>query len=267
MSEQQKRSKIIILILVILMSIAAMLAASTIQSGTPVAPLLRFVLMLPLVFVWPGYALVASTLPVHELGRMAQLALSVGVSLFVNVLGGFILNRTPLGLDTLSWALLLGGTTVLAGGVALVRHLRLNSSPLSVVNPVRLDRRHALGPMILFGLALVLAVSALQLDRNSVEQYGSGSFTQLWILPKPGTTASVRIGIINRENRPVQYKLQVKQGTEAIGAWPALELASDQNWEVELPLSPGASGEVQATLYRLDAPGAVYRQVTLKGRK
>ncbi|NJM39698.1 MAG: DUF1616 domain-containing protein, partial [Anaerolineae bacterium] len=58
-------------------------------------------------------------------GRFApsvRLMLSIGISFIITVLGAFLLNFTPGGIGNASWAILLGGITLVGCLLAYMRH-------------------------------------------------------------------------------------------------------------------------------------------------
>src|SRR5579863_8696081 len=65
-------------------------------------------LALPLVFVLPGYTLTEVLFHQKLLNGTHRLALSLGISIALDILSGLILNMLPIGLQSLSWAVLLG---------------------------------------------------------------------------------------------------------------------------------------------------------------
>jgi uncharacterized membrane protein len=260
------RLRLALLVALVVLAAAAMVMASSAGSDNPATAVLRVVVALPLVFVSPGYAIVAIFFPSREPGPLARLALSVGLSLVLCDLGGFILNWMPLGLTRVSWVLLLGWITIVAGVVAIFRSLQLAQAPSVQAQSDPSAARLGLLQAALLGLALLITVGATQFICNSVEQNSAFSFTQLWLLPGTGTPASVRVGIANMETRPVQYRLQVKQGQVLIGEWPVITVAHNQRWEIALPLLPDNAGEVEALLYRLDMPETIYRQAKMEAR-
>ena len=105
-------------IVVALSSIGAVLAITVPASWLPLR-----VVTLPLVFILPGYALTCALLPTVKFGA-ERFVLSLGLSLAAVIVGGLLLNLTPFGLQTDSWAILLGGITLGASAVAIVRRRR-----------------------------------------------------------------------------------------------------------------------------------------------
>src|SRR2546425_9981556 len=71
------------------------------------------ILVLPLVFVLPGYTLTEALLRSRSHDAFNRLVFSISLSLAIDILSGFILNLLPMGLQAKSWAVLLGLLTAL----------------------------------------------------------------------------------------------------------------------------------------------------------
>src|SRR5262245_13049507 len=104
----QRRS--IDLLIVALITLAGM--ATAIDGANNLA--LGLIFGLPLALALPGYALMAASAPSSTLGPAERLTFSVGGSIAMSVLGGLVLDETAWGLRPVSWAVLLGGATLLA---------------------------------------------------------------------------------------------------------------------------------------------------------
>src|SRR5207249_3376625 len=111
-------------------------------------PIVGIVLALPLVFVLPGYTLTEILFHKRSLDISHRLVLSLGLSLAIDILGGFMLNLLPGGLQAISWAVLLGLFTAVCS--LFVVYLRRGAG-VNRVRPIRF--RFTLYPWILFGLA------------------------------------------------------------------------------------------------------------------
>jgi hypothetical protein len=88
----------------------------------------------------------------------------------------------------------------------------------------------------------------------------------LWILPNDtAQTPEVRLGIDSMEFAPVAYRLVVTLDDQVVYEWASIGLQPGGKWEsaVVLPNLGSTSGNVEATLYRLDNPEVVYRRVSL----
>lgn len=221
-------------------------------------PLARALFALPLVLVLPGYALLAATFPRRALDGTARLALSVGVSLAVACLGGFLLHWTPAGLRAESWALLLGGVTLGAGAVALGR--RGPAAPVT-----RLAGRPGPGQWLLFSLAALVVAGAVGVAVTGARQQRAPGFTQLWMTPANDAARddTVYLGVNSFEAVAARYNLQLVVGGDIVREWQALELEPGGRWvvRVELPALEPDIRTVEAVLYRLDDPETVYRRV------
>jgi uncharacterized membrane protein len=215
---------------------------------------------LPLALLLPGYAITAAIFANNPPGAAERAALALGLSLVVNVLGGFLLNLTAWGLQAVSWAVLNGGITFLAGGTALLRRL---SSEMPESAARRGASRHV--GAVLAVLALPIVVLALLVAVTGVLSQRHPGFTQLWLLPGAGADAStVRVGIRSSERSGVNYWLQLRQGEDVFFTRPPFELQTHEAWEAEVALPGGsAAGKVEARLYRIDSPFAVYRTAVL----
>lgn len=99
-----------IVVLLTILAAAAMMVPTANASFLPL-------LALPLVFVFPGYALTAVLFPKGGLGFPETVTFSLGLSLAAVIVGGLLINLTPQGLDVLPWTVFLVSVTL--GGSAL----------------------------------------------------------------------------------------------------------------------------------------------------
>lgn len=218
-------------------------------------------LALPFVLILPGYVITGAVFPRGALGSIERLTVSLGLSLSVTVLGGVALNWTPWGLQPESWAVLLGGITVIAGGVTLVHYRRF-------YNGVAIRPRVPLRPRegVLLALAAVLALGALGIARVGASTQQTPGFTQLWMLPSAGAgSGTVSLGVKNMEGVALTYRLQLLAGGTTIREWEAIELTPGGEWgtTVQIPSIQPDDAEVEARIVREDVPGIIYRQVKL----
>jgi uncharacterized membrane protein len=210
---------------------------------------------LPLALALPGYALIAAGAPSGALGPAERLTFSVGGSIAVSVLGGFALDLTPWGLRPGSWALLLGGITLVACAVALLRRRPIALAPAAP--RVRLRLRD----IGLFGLAALVVVGAFVVAIDGAAQPPAQGFTQLWMLPADN---GVRIGVQNLESQAMRYEVELTVGGRVVRRWESVELQRNARWETAEPFQARAGAPVEVRLYRSDHPKNIYRQVTLQ---
>ena len=250
----------------ILVVIAITLVAAVLALLVPPDIVLIRILTLPLVLVLPGHALTAAVFPKRTLGVPERLVFSLGLSLVIVIMGGLVLNLTPFGLRTSSWAVLLGGITLGASGVSLIRQRgqSIFASGGWWVGNVGLTLRQGL----LLGLATVIVCGAVAVSIIGAERQSYPGFTQLWILPTGGANPKniVRLGVSNMESTAMEYRLAVNVDGKVVKEWPFIDLEPNEKWEATLVLAPtGSAGtaRVEADLYRAGAPTTIYRHVVL----
>jgi uncharacterized membrane protein len=239
-------------------------------------PLLGAILAFPLVFVIPGYALTEAILPEQaqfvfpsdgkKLTASGRLTFSVGLSLVIDILGGFVLNLLT-GLRSVPWALYLAMLTMIFSCVAVYRRSQLENqqgqySPKSFFIPLP---RLSIWQGLLLGLSVLLVVASVAFSIQSAENQPSVKFTQFWLLPpSSGNSCSVKIGLQSFEATSVNYQVVMTMNGEPFKTWSGLSMAYQQSWQqsVQLPVSAKSKTMlVAAQLYRQDQPGTIYRQV------
>ena len=246
--------------------VAITLVAAILALLVPPDIVLIRIVTLPLVFLLPGYALTSALFPNRSLGVAERLVFSLGLSLTIVILGGLVLNWTPIGLRTGSWVLLLGGITLGASAVALPRR-RGQGTPVpgrGRVGNIGLTLRQGL----LLGVAALIVCGAVAVSIIGAERQSYAGFTQLWILPAGSAKAenAVSLGVDNMEATAMEYTLTVNLGGKVVKEWTSIDLNPNGKWEATLVLpQTGHAGavRVEADLYRADAPTAIYRHVVL----
>jgi uncharacterized membrane protein len=222
-------------------------------------PVTGLLVGLPLVLIVPGYALM-STFAGPSLGVVERLVMTIGFSLTLTILGGLALNLTPWGLQAVSWAVFLGGATLVFAFAAQWRRLRQTE-----LGPVSLNPGLQPREIGLFGLAVAVVVAAILLARWGVQEQNA-NFTQLSLTPAKNSAGSVQLQIVSTEQTSLKYRLQLLNGSQVVKEWPSIELAPEQTWQETVPVTPTNGNKLQALLYRLDDPNTVYRRVDLSGQ-
>lgn len=225
-------------------------------------PLIGIIFALPLVFVLPGYTLTGILFHSRSLDAVHRFLLSLGLSLAIDILAGFILNVFPIGLREISWAVFLGLlTTMFSLWIAYLRWKKAGSNGVS--NRFRL-RLHE---FVLLGLALVVVILAVQYSAINVIQEPHPGFTQLWVLPsmEHGDSCTIRLGVRSFESTPVTFRVVMTSNESQVSAWSSITLAPQKEWDQAVSLRPGASDSmyIEVQLDRVDEPGIVYRDVHL----
>ncbi len=226
------------------------------------------ILGLPLIFVLPGYTLMTVLFHKSFIGPSYRLLLTFGLSLGLDILSGLFLNFFPMGLQMLSWAVLLGGETLLFCLVAM--YLRRGIVQQSI--PQMQGKHTTISNFLLFGLAVIVVFLSLWYSTFGATQQPRPGFTQLWMLAANQSNnkgCAVRVGIQNLEGEPMKYQLKMKIMESLSNTWPSIELTPQQEWNqvVEIPSGISGSGTVEAQLYRADKTDIVYRSthITLHG--
>jgi len=220
--------------------------------------------VLPLIFFYPGYALLAAS-GCEELAATERVLLSIGTSIVMTIAGGLVLHLTGLGLQTLSWAALLGIPTIVACLFAGYRRHVAPTPPQrarhrpAVTNPTGQSRKAV---SIIVALAVFAGVTWAALVTR-IEPPRTG-FTQFWSSPLHGSgDGSIRLGINNLEDRATTYHLRLVARDAVVREWTGLRLAPGARWEIEVPHDNGAQRPVRALLMRQDQPDIAYRSLVL----
>lgn len=222
--------------------------------------LVRVIAALPLTLFLPGYAIVTAAFYGRELAPPKRLMLSVAVSLMVLVLGAFILNAFPFGIQTASWAVLLPLVVIAACAWAALRRGRpQRPRPL-----LASFRRPTARTAVLVGAAILIGAAAVALAQKPLPAKNAAGFTVLWMLPTDSREEAVVVGVESNEQDPASYRLEVSVGAEGESRTEQVELdpGEGETFEVEVPAPPGSMRRVVASLYREDRPGRLFRRVT-----
>ena len=210
---------------------------------------------LMVVFI-PGYVFMTALIP--QTDQVVSLLLSLVLSLSIDILGAFILNFTPWGLQPVSWSVLLG-VLILVGsfGAALRRRNTIEQATAPKIPSPPLTWKNGL----IFGLAALVAVIGIGLVLQN-ESKVRVEFTQLWAIPADENGAYVlNIGIKNLERQTMNYDLYADEDGLKVQDWPKIVLAPGETWTGQLAFSKRPQNVVQLSLTRLDAPSNVYRMV------
>ena len=229
---------------------------------------LRVALGIALALFLPGYAMSQALFPARRLALSETVLLSVGLSFAISILGGLILNLTPLGMNTNSWAILLGGTTLVACLAASYARGQLSEDWIAYENAgkpapaLRLLARQ--WPVLLSALALTVAAVVFARSEANNDPV---PIVQLWMLrDTTAKTPTIRIGINNANSQSTGYKLrlQLKSG-KVLQDWPTITVPPATGWETHLELGKQAPTDepLEALLYRLDTPDDVLRRTTI----
>lgn len=237
--------------------------SATLALVMPTNSIVRLICALPLVFFLPGYAISAALLPINSLGNVERLLFSLGLSVTATALSGLILNLTPWGLQSTTWAITLAVIVVLTSTIAWYRR-----KADTTIRTEKIERKFnlRLSDGLFLGMAIVVAGAAFGLTKLPVAPNGIAGYTQLWMIAaNPNNTNDFRLGLTSAEFTETRYRLQVSIGGQVVKEWPELSLKPGESWQtaISLPSNQFGSGPIIADLYKLDNPGTLYRHVTL----
>lgn len=226
---------------------------------------LSLLFALPLAFFLPGYALTAATFARRPIERPQLLLLSLGLSLCVLALGALLLNYVPGGIGAVSWTLLLLLVVLNGCRVAALRRPATRSGGAALAWPgLRLT---ATGAGLLIA-AVLCATAALAVTFTTTSAKHADGYTALWLLPpapKDAPVGGARIGVNSEEQKPADYRLQVRVGDRPGQIVRRFSLDPGQTRVLKLkPPEPGSAQPVavKALLFRKNKSGNVYRRVS-----
>jgi uncharacterized membrane protein len=247
------RTRIDVMIVLALALVGAAVPFADIQAMAIRAPL-----AVALVAVLPGYA-ITRAVRLRGAGLPAHLLLSLGMSMAITGLSGFVLNWTPWGLQAHSWAVLLSGITVVAAIIALLRHDARTISP-ATPRPQRMWRAPQTALLV---MALCVVVAAGTVSYLGATHQPRKGFTQLWMVPEQSVGANAfRLGVRSEEMNATRYRLDLSIEGRVVQEFSVPVLQPEKQWQTVVVLPDGAQA-VDASLYKVDEPDQVYRHTAL----
>ena len=261
------------------LAVVAALLALVAGIPTPV----RILVAIPVVFAAPGYTVTEALLPGRNRGPVERVLLAVTLSISVSVLGGLLLNLLPAGLTRTTQTLLLSVVTLAGAATAALRRARVKSAePAEPADPAEpgepsepadpgepgerrpVRRALRLSPAGIASLVLAIAVAsaAIAIGVQTAQAHDTASFTQLWITANSSSTRA-QVGVMNDEGAAQSYTLDLTTHGGS-GRTYGFRLQDTASWRTEIALPATAKGyPVTVRLYRTQAPGVLYREVSL----
>ncbi len=223
---------------------------------------IAIVLALPLVFLVPGYLLLEIITQKREHDVTAHFLLSIGLSLSMNILGGFVLNIIPVGLTTLTWSVFLGTLAIVGVLLCIVKRSRwqLHVDQRQKDLPTRYE-------FLLLTLTIYVVIFVFIYTANTIGDQKHPGFTQFWLLldNQQSSVCIMQLGIYSSEIAKTTYQIEVKENNQHLAHWSSITLAPRQQWQVKFPIAVGNAQttrlRIEADLYRQQEPNRVYRTV------
>lgn len=236
--------------------------------------ILCLILGLPFLLFFPGYTLMAALfLKKGEPIGIERVALSLGLSIGVTILVGFIVSYTPWGLSLYTILLSLTFFIVATSAVAYYRRRRLPvEEQLALSFQIGLPQWAGLSNLDK-ALSIVLVLSILGatglLGYVIAAPKVGERFTEFYVLgdyPRElaiGEEATVILGIVNHEGQEISYYIEVRiDGVKNSEVGP-LVLADEEEREEEVSFVAQKAGEDQKVEFLLYKDGEIEPYETL----
>ncbi len=234
--------------------------------------ILRFILGLPVAFLFPGYTLLAAMFPEKGgLDSLEIIAYSLGLSVTMVAFIGFILNYIPWGIR-LYPVLFANSLFIMANSlIALWRQRQLPAEARFATsfnfNPIKWENASRWDKGLFIGLILALAIALSTMGYAVTTTKIGERFTQFYVLNAEGKTgeypkelvageqAKVIVEIINQEHEALSYRLEVNvdgRVTQEIGP---ITLADEEEWKKEIAFTLVEAGEKKPVRFLLYKDG------------
>lgn len=252
---------------------------------TPVLNDTVFRILFDLVFILvaPGYSLIASLFPKKDdLKIIERITLSLGLSIAVTSLIGFLLNYTPFGIRLEPILLCLSVFTILMGIIAYTRRCKLLEDERFSVNfKYHFNRiveslKQESGKDRILSIVLVISmIFAVAATAYVIVVPKGEKFTEFYILGPNGMASdyptnltageigNVTVGIENHEYSTVNYEMVIKLNNQTIND-TNITLSNNQTYLEPFTFTPYSYGQNQGLeflLYKLPDNNTIYRSL------
>jgi hypothetical protein len=216
--------------------IAALMVAAAIGGFIGPSPVLRALLVIPLVLLLPGYGAVSAIFPALDLPAVERLLLATALSICLAILVGLGLALSNLGLTPVTWAVALSGISLLGLGIAWVRRVRRG-----LVGPgfgfATMPRLGALAVVV----AVLVTVNVVLATRLISSEQSATPPLSMWMVAVGDAPLNAEIGV-HADDIGGTYTVVVSSGGNVLATFEP-NLAPQQTWSTLVSFSP----EVRAT--------------------
>lgn len=248
--------------------------------------LVRTVLGIPMILFITGYVLIAALFPkMDDLGGVERIVLSFGLSIAVDSLLGLLLNFT-FGIRLLPLLYTLCVYIIILIIFAVYSRAKIPEEerfyiPLHKIYDI-INNEFSISKSLTDRILACILIISIVLSIGtvyfiiSVPAVGE-RYTEFYILNPEGkaanysanlnynSPATFMIGVINHENTPINYKVQVALDREVLTE-TGLRLNNDETWEKSITFIPGKKGtglKLEFWLFKEDNFTAPYRELHL----
>jgi uncharacterized membrane protein len=236
--------------------------------------ILRIILGIIFLLIFPGYTLLAALFPEkNSINGIERTGLTPLLSFTLISLAGLALNFTPWGIKLTPIYITMSIIIVVCSGIALLRRARLpKSERFSLAIKFRMPKRgnsSALDITLSICLALIVigAVSTIiyviahpKAQEPFSNFYVLGSEEMMGNYPKEltlGEPAVVTLGIDNHENQDTSYSIKVTSDGAEMQSIGPIVLTNEGKWSNEVSVTPPKAGDnqkVEFILYKGEEP-------------
>ena len=229
---------------------------------------LRVILGLPLVLFFPGYVLLAALFyRKNSMDTVERTALSFVLSIAVVPIIGLILNYTTWGITVYSTLVSLSVFILVISVIAWFRQRKLTNENKTAVN-IDLSEwgKRKLGSRIISIILIAVIIITIGILGYTIATPKTGEpFTEFYILGadgavadypadiNPGASGHVILGIINHEQKIIEYRVEINVDGTLNGTFGPVTLLPEDKSENEVsftPLKAGDNQQVEFVLYK-----------------
>lgn len=222
---------------------------------------IRIALGVPFLLFFPGYTLMAVLFPKRErMDAIERIALSFGMSIAIVPLIGVILNYTMWGIRLEPVLYSASSFIFITSIIAWLRRRRLPEQErfgiefqLALPGWGKSVRDKVLSVALVATILGALGVLGYVIATPEVEE----QFTEFYIVGEEGNgtgypsqlvvgeSGSLTLGVINREQKVVSYRVEVRIDNARIGEIGPATLEHDEAWETVVTFTPVKAGDNQ----------------------
>lgn len=233
------------LVLLSLLSLSSALVASVIPDRTAL-----FILGVPTILFFPGYALVSVIWPEKTVSGMERIAVGVGFSILSSIVAALLVHSITGDIDSSAVIIMLCGLTLAGSGIAVIRRTKVPEGQqfaLQICLELKFMKALTLRERaVSFALLCALIVSIVVTYFALLNPVGGERFTELYILDSdgqtlnypivlsPGQSSSVVIGLFCHEYTERTYTIMVgtegSESTSYCATWDAVFTIASDAW-------------------------------------
>jgi hypothetical protein len=210
-------------------------------------PLLRAVLVIPLVLFVPGYALVNALFPSLGVPTVERLLLSVASSLGLAIVTGLVLAFSGVGLSPTTWLFALVGLALIGLVGAAAQRVRNGTEGPRF----RVATMSRLGLLAVLG-AVLITVNVLLGARLIGSEQQTHPPLQLWMVPVAGQPLQAELGV-HADDAGGEYTIVISSAGDVVTEYKPM-LQPQETWQVVVVFTPNV--RAQPIVARLYQPGA-----------